>query len=453
MPDKASVHDNARILLVDDDRHILDTFRLCLEQDGYRVATAADAAEAEQRVQNDVFDVCFLDLGLGRSNGLELLPVLHQHAPWLKVVMVTANTAIGAAVSAMRVGAVDYLVKPCLPEQLRVAAAQQVQARRLEQRIELLERERTVADPLGSASPRMRRTLELAQQVAATDASVLLVGASGTGKTLLARAIHDLGERAAAPFVTVHCPSLSAELLESELFGHKRGAFTGATESRLGRVDLAEGGTVFLDEVGDVPLALQPKLLRFIQDREYERVGDPVTRRADVRIIAATNHDLRAMVAEGRFREDLLYRLDVITIALPPLAERGEDIGELAEGFLARCVGAYGRPARRFSPAALAALRAYPWPGNVRELANVVERASILCNGDAIEPAHLSITPGTGVDAQPAAPQIGDALSLEQLERAHIARVVDTSATLDAAARTLGIDASTLYRKRKQYGL
>ncbi|MGA9421768.1 MAG: sigma-54 dependent transcriptional regulator [Rhodanobacteraceae bacterium] len=451
MFESANGHDRARILLVDDEPNVLRTFRYCLEQTGYRVTTASDAGRAEQLVQTDVFDVCFLDHGLGETSGLELLPVLHQHAPWLKVVMVTANSTIDTAVDAMRLGAVDYLVKPCSPEQLRIAAAKQIKARRLEQRIEILEQEHAPTSPMESASPLMSRVLETARQVAGTDATVLLTGESGTGKSVLARAIHGLSRRAAGPFVTVNCPSLSAELLESEMFGHKRGAFTGATENRLGRVDLAEGGSVFLDEVGDVPLALQPKLLRFIQDREYERVGDPVTRRCDVRIIAATNHDLVAMVGSGRFREDLLYRLNVISVELPPLRERPEDIERLAEYFLARCVSMHGRPARAFSAPARDALRAYSWPGNVRELANVVERASILCNDANVGLAHLSIA-RNGSERR-ALPRIGDAIKLEEIERAHILGVIGASATLDAAARTLGIDASTLYRKRKHYDL
>ncbi|HDQ8201740.1 TPA: sigma-54-dependent response regulator transcription factor AlgB, partial [Pseudomonas aeruginosa] len=247
-----------------------------------------------------------------------------------------------------------------------------------------------------------------------------------------------------------NCPSLTAELMESELFGHSRGAFTGATESTLGRVSQADGGTLFLDEIGDFPLTLQPKLLRFIQDKEYERVGDPVTRRADVRILAATNRDLGAMVAQGQFREDLLYRLNVIVLNLPPLRERAEDILGLAERFLARFVKDYGRPARGFSEAAREAMRQYPWPGNVRELRNVIERASIICNQELVDVDHLGFSAAQSASS---APRIGESLSLEDLEKAHITAVMASSATLDQAAKTLGIDASTLYRKRKQYGL
>jgi NtrC-family two-component system response regulator AlgB len=438
-------------LLIDDEQNILRTFRYCLEDAGHRVATASDPEQAEQIVQTDVFDVCFLDLRLGNASGLELLPKLRQYAPWMRVVIVTAHSSIDSALEAMRAGAVDYLVKPCSPDQLRMAATKQIQARRLEQRIELLEKDEApvgVAD-MESKSPAMGIVLQTLRQVADTDATILLLGESGTGKGMAARAIHQASPRAGANFATVSCPSLSAELLESELFGHKKGAFTGAVENKLGRVDQAEGGTLFLDEVGDVPLALQPKLLRFIHDREYERVGDPVTRRANVRIVAATNRDLKAMVKTGLFREDLLYRVNVISIHMPSLRERLEDLPELAERFLLRYAANYHRPARIFTPAALEAIRAYSWPGNIRELQNVIERAVILCSHDEIDIDLLSIA-----DAErKARPRIGDALSLEDVERSHIRGVMANSSSLDAAAKTLGIDVSTLYRKRKEYGL
>jgi len=285
--------------------------------------------------------------------------------------------------------------------------------------------------------------------VAATDANILILGESGSGKGELARAIHGWSKRAKKSCVTINCPSLSAELMESELFGHSRGAFTGATENTLGRISQADGGTLFLDEIGDFPLILQPKLLRFIQDKEYERIGDPVTRNADVRILAATNRDLAGMVAQGTFREDLLYRLNVIVLNLPPLRERAEDIIGLAERFLARFVKDYGRPARGFTEEARALLRRYSWPGNVRELRNVIERASIICNLELIGVEQLAI----GGQTTSSAPRIGEAMSLEELEKAHIAAVMASSTTLDQAAKTLGIDASTLYRKRKQYSL
>ncbi|HCF5009214.1 TPA: sigma-54-dependent response regulator transcription factor AlgB [Pseudomonas aeruginosa] len=440
-----------RILLVDDESAILRTFRYCLEDEGYSVATASSAPQAEALLQRQVFDLCFLDLRLGEDNGLDVLAQMRVQAPWMRVVIVTAHSAVDTAVDAMQAGAVDYLVKPCSPDQLRLAAAKQLEVRQLTARLEALEDEvRRQGDGLESHSPAMAAVLETARQVAATDANILILGESGSGKGELARAIHTWSKRAKKPQVTINCPSLTAELMESELFGHSRGAFTGATESTLGRVSQADGGTLFLDEIGDFPLTLQPKLLRFIQDKEYERVGDPVTRRADVRILAATNRDLGAMVAQGQFREDLLYRLNVIVLNLPPLRERAEDILGLAERFLARFVKDYGRPARGFSEAAREAMRQYPWPGNVRELRNVIERASIICNQERVDVDHLGFSAAQSASR---APRIGESLSLEDLEKAHITAVMASSATLDQAAKTLGIDASTLYRKRKQYGL
>jgi NtrC-family two-component system response regulator AlgB len=439
-----------RILLVDDEAAILRTFRYCLEDEGYSVATAVSAPQAEALLQRQVFDLCFLDLRLGEDNGLDVLAQMRVQAPWMRVVIVTAHSAVDTAVDAMQAGAADYLVKPCSPDQLRMAAAKQLEVRLLTARLEALEGEvRRAGDVLESQSPAMMAVLETARQVAGTDANILILGESGTGKGELARAIHGWSKRAKKSFITINCPSLSAELMESELFGHNRGAFTGASESTLGRVSQADGGTLFLDEIGDFPLSLQPKLLRFIQDKEYERVGDPVTRRADVRILAATNLDLDEMVRDGRFREDLLYRINVIALSLPPLRERHEDILGLAERFLARFINDYARPARGFSEEALAALQGYRWPGNVRELRNVIERASIICNQDLVEVSHL----GMGDSPTANSPRVGGPLSLEELERAHIAGVLASSETLDQAARTLGIDSSTLYRKRKLYGL
>ena len=443
---------SGRILLVDDEAAILRTFRYCLEDEGYDVAGASSTAQAEALLQRQVFDLCFLDLRLGEDNGLDVLQQMRLLAPWMRVVIVTAHSAVDTAVDAIQAGAADYLVKPCTPDQLRLAAAKQLEVRTLAARLEALEGEvRKAKDGLDSHSPAMMAILETARQVAGTDANILILGESGTGKGELARAIHGWSGRAKRTCVTINCPSLTAELMESELFGHARGSFTGASESTQGRVSQADGGTLFLDEIGDFPLTLQPKLLRFIQDKEYERVGDPVTRRADVRIVAATNLDLDEMVREGRFREDLLYRLNVITLKLPALRERHEDVMSLAERFLARFVSDYGRPACAFSEEAAAALQAYHWPGNIRELRNVVERASIICQQETVEVAHLGL--GGGTEAPTSTVRVGAPMSLEELEKAHIAAVLASSNTLDTAAKTLGIDTSTLYRKRKQYNL
>lgn len=439
-----------RILLVDDESAILRTFRYCLEDAGYHVASASCASQAEALLLRQVFDLCFLDLRLGEDNGLELLAQMRLQAPWMRVVIVTAHSAVDSAVDAMQAGAADYLLKPCSPEQLRIAAQKQLEIRHLAARLEALEGEVTQSNPgMESDSPAMMAVLETARQVAGTDANILILGESGTGKGELARAIHRWSRRSSKQCVTINCPSLSADLMESELFGHNRGAFTGANESTLGRVNQADGGTLFLDEIGDFPLTLQPKLLRFIQDKEYERVGDPVTRRADVRILAATNLNLADMVKDGRFREDLLYRLNVISLTLPPLRERTEDIIPLAERFLARFIKEYARPARSFTSTALNALQSASWPGNIRELRNVIERASIICPDVEIDLCHLGLQPNSTTGQA----RVGAQLSLEELEKAHISAVLASSETLEAAARTLGIDSSTLYRKRKHYNL
>jgi NtrC-family two-component system response regulator AlgB len=445
-----------RILLVDDDRQILRSFRLVLETAGYQVETAGDTRAAEQKLAEAVFDLCFLDLRIGEDSGLDLLPKLRQSAPWMRVVMVTGESSVPMAVEAMKLGASDFLIKPCASEVLLGTAARHAEARQLTRRLEQLETAEggdAGVEPV-SASPAMQRVLELARQVADTDASVLVLGESGTGKGVLARAIHGWSPRAAAGLVTINCPGLSGELIASELFGHVRGAFTGATENKLGRVDQADGGTLFFDEIGDFPTAMQPRLLRFIQDREFERVGDPVTRKADVRIIAATNRDLKAMVAEGSFREDLLYRLNVITLELPPLREHPEDIIELGQRFLYRFAQTYRRPARTFSDAARERMLAYDWPGNIRELQNVVERASILARDETVGPDDLGMGARSGEDIIGAGRlRAGDDVTVDELERAHIESVLASASSLEAAARTLGIDSSTLYRKRKRYGL
>lgn len=441
-----------RVLVVDDEAPLRETFRYCLHDAGFSVMTAATAEQAQQLVQSHVFDVCFLDLRLGESSAMDLLPDLKIAAPWMRVVIVTAFSSVETAVNAMRAGAVDYLVKPCSPEQLRLAARKQVHERRMELRIAELERASSDHDDalLASQSPAMAHLLATARQVAASDANILLLGESGTGKGVLARAIHGWSRRVTAPFATINCPSLGGDLFESELFGHRRGAFTGAVQNSPGRVSQADGGTLFLDEVGDVPLALQPKLLRFLQDKEYERIGDPVTRRADVRLVAATNRDLSQMAQRGEFRQDLLYRLDVIRLNLPALRERREDIVPLTERFLAGFIAEHGSRARGLSEAARSELRDHSWPGNIRELRNAIERACILCDGELIEPRHLGLGTRSESSSLTANTRIP---SLDELERAHILRVIAETDSLEQAARTLGIDSSTLYRKRKQYGL
>jgi NtrC-family two-component system response regulator AlgB len=438
------------VLLIDDEVSLRRTLRTALESMGHVVAEAADASQARAWLRERPFDVAFLDLRLGRESGLDLLPELLRDSPGLAVVIITAHGTIDNAVEAMRRGAFDYLPKPFTPGEVRVVLDRWSAVRRLRDRVADLEREVSGARPeedLQTEDAATRRAFDVAFRAAASAATVLIHGESGTGKGVLARAIHARSPRAAGPFVTVNCPSLSSELLESELFGHVRGAFTGAVRDTEGKVAAAEGGTLFLDEVGDLPLPLQPKLLRLLQERSYERVGEVRTRLSDARVLAATNRDLPALVAEGRFREDLYYRLNVIEVELPPLRSRPADILPLARRLLSFFARQAGKPALRFTPAAEDAIQRHPWPGNVRELRNAVERAVILGDGPEVNAALLALpgaaTPGRRVE-------VGGAVTLEELEAEHIRRVIASSASLDQAAATLGIDPSTLYRKRKR---
>lgn len=442
------------LLVVDDEASLRRTLRLTLESMTHRVADAAAGQSALAAVAQERFDLVFLDLRLGRDSGLDLLPELLKAAPGVGVVVMTAFAAVPTAVEAMRLGAFDYLPKPFTPEQLRLLLARWEQVRGLRTEVDDLRQQVRAAVPevdLDTQEPVVRAALDVAYLVAPTDAAVLLRGESGTGKGVLARAVHARSKRAGRPFVTVHCPSLSAELLESELFGHARGAFTGAVEATEGKVAAAEGGTVFLDEIGDLPLALQPKLLRFVQEKTYERVGETRTRTGDVRILAATNRDLEADVTAGRFREDLLYRLNVIEITLPPLRERRRDLPVIAQHLLAFFARQNGKDVRRYSPEAAAAIDRHPWRGNLRELRNAVERGVILATDDEVGLSHLPVQVGNSPVGGRI--EIGGSVTLEALENEHIRRVLASSPSLEVAAETLGIDASTLYRKRKKLGL
>ena len=441
------------LLIVDDEAGLRRTLRLTLESMKHRVVEAASGQPALAVLTGERFDLVLLDLRLGRESGLDLLPQLLQAAPGVGIVVMTAFAAIDTAVEAMRRGAFDYLPKPFTPEQIRLLLTRWEQLRGLRVEVDDLREQMRSAVPeadLHTEEPAVLSALDVAFRVAPTDATLLLRGESGTGKGVLARAVHARSKRAGRPFVTVHCPSLSAELLESELFGHARGAFTGAVEATEGKVAAAEGGTLFLDEIGDLPLALQPKLLRFLQEKTYERVGETRTRLGDVRILAATNRDLQADVAAGRFREDLLYRLNVIEVTLPPLRERRRDLSALADHLLRFFTRQTGKAVRGFDSEALAAISRHGWPGNLRELRNAIERGVILTADDEVRLAHLPAQVGH----PPAAGRIevGAAVTLEALEAEHIRRLLASSPSLEDAAQTLGIDSSTLYRKRKRLG-
>lgn len=440
------------ILVVDDEANIRKTLSLCLESLGHRTVTVSNARDAITEASKQSFDLAFVDLRLGTSSGLDLIPALLSPLPWLKIVIITAYASIDTAVEAMRRGATDYLAKPFTPVQVELAVKKVAEIRTLEQRVaglqEDLKRSAPEAD-FTSSDLAMQRIIHLAREVASSDATVLLTGESGTGKTVLARSIHQWSLRAQKPFSVLSCPSISSELLESELFGHVKGAFTGAVRENPGRIAVTKGGTLLLDEIGDLPLTLQPKLLRFIQDREYERVGDYTTRKADVRILAATNIDLEKAVKKGTFREELLYRLNVIQIDIPPLRERPSDIKDLAGRLLLFFTRASHRRFAGFTDEALEALLGYSWPGNVRELRNAVERAVIICHTEQI---NLDCLPEK-VRPSPAQTKIGDPISLEKIEEEHIRQVLAASRSLQEAADILGIDQATLWRRRKEYGI
>jgi NtrC-family two-component system response regulator AlgB len=440
------------ILVVDDEINIRKTLSVCLETEGYNVVAVSNFQDALTESSRRSFDLAFVDLRLGASSGLDLIPSLLAATPWLKIIVITAYASIDTAIEAMRRGATDYIPKPFTPEQVKLVVGKAAEIRMLEQKVATLQDELARSSPetdFSTNSPAMQRAVNLAHQVASSDATVLLRGESGTGKTVLARSIHVWSSRSGKPLGFVSCPSLSMELLESELFGHVRGAFTGALRDNPGRIAACEGGTLFLDEIGDLPLSLQPKLLRFVQEKEYERVGDFTTRKADVRIIASTNVDLDKAVKEGRFREDLLYRLNVIQIEIPPLRERVDDIALLGERLLAFFGRNYHRIFLGFTKEAILALRRYPWPGNLRELRNVIERAAILCKADHVGIEHLPAKMLAGETIT----KVGDLISLDKIEEEHIRRVLASTKSLQEAADILGIDQATLWRRRKHYGI
>jgi NtrC-family two-component system response regulator AlgB len=440
------------ILVVDDELNIRKTVSIFFEAEGHSVTAVSNADDALAEANKKSFELVLLDLRLGTASGLDLIPRLLSVSPWLKIVVITAYASIDTAVEAIKRGATDYLPKPFTPPQLKLIADKISHVLSLEQRLNNLQETLRQSQPdmlLESSSVVMQRAIELAREVSASDATVLIRGESGTGKSMLARWIHQWSHRQGDPLCVVSCPSLSPELLESELFGHAKGAFTGAVRDQPGRIAACDGGTLFLDEIGDLPLSLQPKLLRFLQDREYERVGETITRKADIRVMAATSIDLQAAVKAGRFREELLYRLNVFEIELPPLRDRPQDIGLLADSFLLYFARQNHRTLLGFTDQALQVLKSYSWPGNVRELRNVIERSVILCKTDRVDAVHLPLNQSS---AQPPI-SLGDPIPIDKIEELHIRRVLANTKSLEEAAQVLGIDTATLWRRRKQYGI
>ena len=440
----------SRAILVVEDDDLMRSFLLdVLAAEGLRVESASDGAAGLARLERETWDLVITDLKMPGLDGLSLLREGRRIRPEARWIVITAHGSIESAVDAMKAGATDYLLKPFKsPDELRLVVRRALREVESETRITLLSEELGRDFPpvelifLGAA---MEKLHAMAREVAPTTASVLLTGASGTGKEVLARVIHAWSPRRDQPFVAVNCAALAESLLESELFGHERGAFTGAVAARKGRFELADGGTLFLDEAGEIAPSVQVKLLRVLQERVVERVGGARPVPVDVRVIAATNRDLKALVAEGKFREDLYYRLNVFPLRLPSLAERADAILPLADYFRSKYAARFGKRVERFSDAARIDLRRYAWPGNIRELQNVVERAVILARGE-IDPGHLNLESGPAC-----LPGNGE---LKDVERETIERVLrETAGNRRKAAAALGISLRTLQYRLKEYGL
>lgn len=450
-------------LVIDDDKTFRDATCFLIEDEGHYAEGVDSGQTGLAWLKDEKFDAVFLDMNLGSENGLDILTQIQKQSPQVPVVMITAQGSIQTAVEAMRRGAADFLEKPFQREQFITVLARIQRLGKMGQQIKRLEEEVTETraqsiEPIFDfTTPAIKNVMDVLLRAAKTPASILILGESGTGKTVAARVVHQNSHLADKPFITVSCPSLSKELLESELFGHVKGSFTGAIKDHWGKVKAADGGTLFLDEIGDLPMEIQPKLLRLLQEREYERLGETVTRQANVRIIAATNRDLKKRVGDGVFREDLYFRLNVIAVEMPSLRMLDSDIVRFAEHYASFFAAQCGRKLEGISPEAVACLRAYSWPGNLRELRNAIERAVIMARQDKILPAdfptEMSENKPAATDDSTGAAQVGSLISLEKIEEIHLRKVLERTPSLTEAAQILGIDQATLYRKRKKIGL
>ena len=441
-----------RILIVDDETIVRDSLGAWFRQDGHKVDVAEGAKEALRLVAAARYDIAFLDIKMPGMDGLELQARLAQADPELTIVLMTAYASVETAVKAMKNGAYDYIVKPFDPDDLSLLVKRAAEHRSLRaENLRLKQSLESAAGPpplLGTSAP-MRQVIELVATVAASDATLLITGESGTGKEVVARAIHAASARRYNPMVVVNCGALPEGILESELFGHEAGAFTGARARHRGKFESADGGTVFLDEIGEVSPKVQVELLRVLEEKKVTRLGGSAPVSVDFRTITATNRDLQAAVKQGTFREDLYWRLNVVHIHIPPLRERPEDVPVLAEHFLAKIARSMSRRPMRFSADALDALSSYPWPGNVRELQNAIERAVVVGHGDVVQGSDLPLR----VTQAPGAAGPGPG-SLAEAERAHVRSVLDASGwNITRAARILDVDRVTLYNKIRKYDL
>ena len=437
----------AQVLVVDDEQHLLKTMTMALRALGYDVYAEQRPDEALKAAEPGRFHLAFVDLKMQPIDGLEVLRGLRRRSPDTIVILVTAHGTVESAVQAMKQGAYYYLQKPFELKELQLLAENALEHYRLSREVRSLRAQLSAQSshgPIITQDSAMQDILDLAAHVADSTISLVIEGESGTGKEGVAQFIHDRSPRASKPFVRVNCAALPESLLESELFGHAKGSFTGAVKDRQGRFELADGGTIFLDEIGEMPVTLQVKLLRVLQQKEFERLGESTTRRADVRVVAATNRDLDAAIADRSFREDLFYRLAGVRLRLPPLRDRPGDIPILVQHFVE--MFSVQEPVD-IAPDAMRALRVYRWPGNVRELQNVIERAVLLARGRRIELSHLP------PELQGSSGQPQQDLSLEEMEKRHIRHVLQRADDYEQAAQILGIDPATLWRKRKRYNL
>ena len=445
----------AHLLVVDDEPSARSTLALLLRKRGHRVVEADGVTSATAKLSDEVFDLVVTDLRMPDGDGLDVLQAARAQADAPEVILLTAYAEWKSAKEAIRLGALDYFEKGQEPEELyhRIDKALAARALRRENaNLKAQLRERYGVPGLIARSHAMQAVLDLVERVAPTDATVLIQGESGTGKEVIAKAVHHASARATRPFVAVNCGAVPEPLLESELFGYVRGAFTGANASKLGLFEEADGGTLFLDEIAEMPATLQVKLLRALQSGEVRRLGATQAATIDVRVLAATNGDLATRISQGSFREDLFYRLNVIQMTLPPLRDRREDIPALAEHFLTRAAAKLARTLR-LSPAALERLLRYPWPGNVRELENAIERAAILARTEAVEPDDLPPHVSAGLHLGPS-PALPRQITLADAERAHILTTLERyGRNHSGAAEALGIGRTTLWRKLKEYGI
>ena len=441
------------VLVVDDEVSIRKALAKALEREGYLVTVVKCVAEAIAVSKDAGFHLLLCDLQLPDGNGLSLIQQLRHDNHELASIIITGNATVDSAIQATKEGVFHYVTKPFNIDEVLILVRKALKLEELSHENKALKQalhKKYEFDNFIGDSAAMMHVFQTIEKVANSDSTVLITGESGTGKELVARALHYNSSRNDKLFIPVNCGAIPGGLLESELFGHMKGSFTGAVANRMGRFQAADGGTLFLDEIGELPLAIQPKLLRLLQEREYERVGEARPRRANVRVIAATNRPLADEVRAGRFREDLYYRLNVIAVALPGLHERPGDLARLAESYRRFFAVRLGKKLGAFSPAVAAAFAGYRWPGNLRELRNVIERAAILATGETIElhdlPEEFGLKPDPAV-------AVGARVTLDQLEAEHIRRVLAMCRSLDEAARVLGIDPATLYRKRQKLGL